>query len=215
MTGIKFITATAIIALAAAGAVTGVEAADLYVPPPDDDVFVDTADPTIYALLYGGLAFDGPITWDDAANDPWGYHLLPGYAAGAAIGVSVMEGLSVELDLFHTGGRTYDDDPDYITSTTSLMINGKYTLHLNEVFDVYGGAGVGGIFLRYDSDGTIYSGWGAGYQLMVGASANVTENIAIFGELRHQNSFAPIQVEGGYTIQAPVTAALIGIKLSM
>jgi opacity protein-like surface antigen len=215
MTRIKLATATALVALAAAGVATGVQAADLILEP-RDDAFVDVTDPSFYALLYGGVAFPSTAVW---TNDDEEYDLSHGYALGGAIGVGIVEGLSVELDVFHTGNRHDIDDPDYVLSTLSVMGNIKGTLPLNEVFDVYGGAGVGGIHLRYDYGGDIYTGWGAGYQFMIGASFNVTENIAIFGELRHQNSFSAIDVvdqdDDERTLSVPTNAALVGIKLSM
>jgi opacity protein-like surface antigen len=215
MTRIKFATATALVALATAGFATGVQAADLILEP-RDDVFTDVTHPSFYVLLYGGVAFRNNV--DISGSD---YEYGPGPAIGAAVGVNIVEPFSVELDLFHTH-RAFFDDPDLdwedTISTTSLMVNGKVTLALTDTFDVYAGAGVGGIWLNYTYYGDSSSGVGAGYQFMVGASANVTENIAIFGELRHQNSFSPIAISGDngdYDVQAPVNAALVGVKLSM
>lgn len=222
MKRMTFATASAFVALAAAGIVTGVQAADLIVSEPAP---MAPASPTnIYALLYGGIALGGTadLEWfDDGVPDgPYSEDLDPNWALGAAVGVGVADGLSIEADVFHTNGRVMYDDPDYNISTTSLMANLKYTAHLSDTFDVYAGAGIGGINLTYDYDGTDYSGWGLGYQVMVGASANVTDNIGIFGEVRYQNSFSAIETsESSSTwtneIQAPVLAVLAGIKIGM
>jgi opacity protein-like surface antigen len=227
MTRIKFATATALAALAIGCVATGVQAADLVFDVPEERTFVDPPDLGLYALLYGGVAFKGNVQFDEECCD-WEDDYGPGPAVGGAIGVRVVEGLSVELDVFHTH-RALNDSGDWwnwqdldwedTISTTSLMVNGKFTLALNDVFDVYAGAGVGGIWLAYNYYGETATGMGAGYQVMIGASANVTENIAIFGELRHQNSFSPIEVEGPNfgpgTIHSPVNAALLGVRLSM
>lgn len=220
MKRMTFATATAVVALATAGVATGVHAADLIVDEPAAAV-VAPADHNIYALLYGGVALGGVINWYDDAGDFYeDYDYTPGWALGGAIGIGTgIAGLSVEADVFHTH-REYDGSGTYPVDTTSLMANLKYTLSLNDVFDVYAGAGVGGIHLNYvnGDPADVYSGWGLGYQVMVGASANVADNVAIFGELRYQNTFSPVTVDidsDYYSLEVPTTAVLVGIKLSM
>lgn len=220
MRRLAFATAVATVALAAAGVAPAVHAADLMVSTPPPAAPMAPASPmNVYAMLYGGVAFGGAIDWynpDGSFEDE--YTIDPGWAIGGTIGVETpIDGVSIEGDIFHTY-REYNDYPTYNLSTTSLMANLKYTAHLSSTFDVYMGAGLGGIMLSYDDDGDIYEGWGLGYQAMVGASMNVTDNVSIFGELRYQNSFSPIPVSGpydDYQLQAPVAAALVGIKLSM
>lgn len=221
MKRITFVTAVASVALAAVGVAPAVHAADLMVSPPPTAPMAMASPTNIYVLLYGGLAAGGTMNWYDG-GDPDGYlDLDHGWAFGGALGVQTpIDGVSIEGDLFHTyRGEVADDDdvdgPSESASTTSLMANLKYTAHLNDMFDLYGGAGIGGIYLSYDDEGDLYTGWGLGYQVMVGVSAQVADHFSVFGELRYQSTFNPIDVGDGYSIDAPVAAALVGLKISM
>lgn len=170
--------------------------------------------PGVYVDVYGGAALADTQTW--GYPDPYTTDDINlGSALGGAVGMSTgVDGLAIEADLFHTQ-RTTDSGSDYIVSTTSLMINGKFNFHLSDTFDVYAGAGLGGIYLHYQygSPSDIYAGWGAGYQFMIGAKAKVTDNIFLTGELRHQDSFGQINTQNGYTNRAPVNAVLIGLQI--
>lgn len=173
---------------------------------------VEVANSSVYVQLLGGAALSGVLS--TPTND-YDYDL--GYAFAGTIGVVVFEGLSVEADLFYTH-RADANFPDDSWSTTSLMANLKYTLPLNEMFSIYAAAGVGaisGVDYRGLSD-TAYNYSGYGYQLMAGVTADVTDNIAVVGEVRYQNEFEPLEWEGGPVDSraAPTVAVMAGLKLS-
>jgi len=187
-------------------------AADLVVdevpmaPPPSDS-------PSIYVQLLGGLAagldstFCGGIDCGD-------YPMDAGWAAAGTIGVVVMDGLSVEADVLAVSRDFTDYGP---LSSVSLMGNLKYTAAVTDTVSIYGAAGIG--YIRYVDDyedyGFIYSG--LGYQLIAGAAVNVTDNVAVVGELRYQDTFgnALYEDDDTYSLDAPTAAAMIGIKLGM
>lgn len=188
----------------------GVQAADLVIVP--DDVVVEAAPRlNVYVQLLGGGAFAGLDT-TFVGQPP--YAMEGGVAAAATIGVVVMEGLSVEADLFYSS-RAYDPDdfdPNSSVSTLSLMANLKYTFEVSEGIGLYAAAGVGYIHLTDDEDGDIYELSGAGYQLIVGATAELADNISLVGELRYQDGFADLEADGLIPMDSPVAAALVGVK---
>ena len=195
---LRFLTASALVALAAAGASTGANAMD-----------------GVYVQAFGGAALSSLITWGDPT--PYqDYVLDPGSAFGASIGMATgMDGVSVELDFLHTS-RISEGDSDYFLETNSLMVNGKYTFGVSDMIDLYAGAGVGGINIHYDYSGNPYDGWGLGYQVLAGVEAKVTDTFSIIGEIRHQDAFSLVASDvSPYTHRAPVNAVLIGIKAHM
>ena len=54
--------------------------------------------------------------------------------------------------------------------------------------------------------------------MALGARAKVTEGVAIFGEVKYQNSFEPIDIYDGsfytYADQYPNVNVLVGLRLS-
>ncbi len=108
----------------------------------------------------------------------------------------------------------FTTEPDYDLSTLSAMVNVKAFLPLNEMFTIYGAVGVGHITYGVNPDEGTYSGWG--YQLIAGATADLTENIAGVGELRYQSGFGEIAYDDDdfYGIKAPTASALVGLKIS-
>jgi opacity protein-like surface antigen len=211
---IRFMTATALVALATATASGAYAAPARPMPAPMATM------PGVYVQVYGGAALAGTWTYGNPDPYPGGVDdVALGSAFGASVGMPVgPEGFSIEGDFFHTA-RT--GDTIYPVTTTSLMVDGKYTFHLSDAFDVYGGAGIGGVDLGYDYGPTEnYNGWGLGYQVMVGASAKVADNINLFAEFRHQDTFGQVTVPSvnagdTYTGRAPVNAILFGIKFGM
>ncbi len=191
---LRFLTSTALVALAAAGFSTAASAMD-----------------GVYMQVFGGAALTSDMEWDDTTT----YSIENGSAFGGSIGMATgMDGVTVELDFLHTN-RLSEGDPLYPVSTNTLMVNGKYTVGLSDMFDIYFGAGIGGFNLHYDSNGTIYDGWALGYQVLAGVEAKVSDQFSIIGEIRHQDAFSPVPVTGGYTLDSSINAVLVGLKVHM
>lgn len=165
-----------------------------------------------YAEIYGGGALAGTLDALDSGAPSYTEQMNAGWAFGGAIGMETgVSGLSVEADVFHTR-RDESGYPDYILDTTSVMANAKYTFHLSDSFDLYAGAGLGGINFSYDEGGTTYSGWGLGYQVMAGAAVNVSDSVSLFGEYRFQNTFSHIGLDSTYSYALPNSSILAGLK---
>lgn len=208
--GVGMIKVTAA-ALACVLALSGTAmAADLIV----DDAVIEEVDTgfvnSVYFQVLGGASLGGAVAYSFGDE----FDLDAGYAVAGAIGVVVMDGLSVELDVFHAK-RNYELSSDAAVATTSLMGNVKYTAELTDMFSLYGAAGLGIIHLEETEPGEVDSADGFGYQLIVGLSAEMTENIALIGEFRYQNSFDGLEFsDSDVSVDVPTAAALIGAKLS-
>lgn len=198
------------IGLLAATAVSSAMAADLIVEEPvvvPDEVVLSG----FYAQLLAGVALPGTQVFEGSGSGEWDLEWGP--AAAVAVGVNVFDGLSVELDALYTN-RAFDPaDADGASSTLSVMGNLKYTFALADTFDVYVAAGSGYIWETHLEDYD-FGGWG--YQLIVGAAFDVTENVALVGEYRFQDSFSPLENTDTpvWTHEVPKQVLLVGAKLS-
>ncbi len=158
-----------------------------------------------YFEIYGGATLEGSSTYNGTD-----YDMDAAAAFGASFGLMTpVPGLAVELDVMKSGGNYSTED--YGVENYSLMINGEYSVPVNDMFEVYGAVGVGVINTVYYSDD--YSGVGAGYQVAIGARAHVTDGVSLFGELKYQNSFSEIDANG-YDIQYPTLNALVGVRFA-
>jgi len=169
--------------------------------------------PPIYAQLLGGSALGLGVTF---FNPFYVDATQPGYAVAAAIGVNVMDGLSVEADFLRTFRNEVAPEGDTY-GTTSVMANVKYTAMLNETFGLYGAVGAGYIWIdNYDgpAPGQTYYFGGFGYQLIGGVSMAFTENLTGLLEARYQDSFHDYQVMGTDKVDIPTFSILGGLKLS-
>ena len=122
-----------------------------------------------------------------------------GWALGATVGIETpIDGVSVEVDVLRTWADAAgegDPAPDVSLISTSLMANAVYSIDLNDMFSLYGGAGLGIIALELEADGdAIVSGSGAGYQVFAGIQAAVAENVALTLEGRYQSSIDDIEM---------------------
>lgn len=159
-----------------------------------------------YAEVYGGATLGTDTEYDGTA-----YAMDPTWAAGAAFGVEVGNGFSLGIDMMKSGDAQYQTE-DATLSTFSVMAEGEYALALNDTFAVYGSLGLGAINVAIDG-GSAEDAWGAGYSAAVGVRANVTENMALFGEFKHQNTFDTVELFGD-DVHAPTSTALVGVRLS-
>lgn len=159
-----------------------------------------------YAEVYGGAALGTDTTYNGTD-----YAMDPTWAAGAAFGVDMGNGFSLGIDVMKTGDATYAGDSETL-STFSVMAEGEYALALNDTFAVYGSLGLGAINVAL-TDGSTDDAWAGGYSAAVGVRANVTDSMAIFGELKHQDAFDTVELFGG-DIGAPTNTALVGVRLS-
>jgi opacity protein-like surface antigen len=160
-----------------------------------------------YAEVYGGAALgtDTVYNGDD-------YAMGATWAAGAAFGVDMGNGFSLGIDAMKTGDAEYIDENATLT-TFSVMAEGEYALALNDTFAVYGSLGLGAINVAVSSE-TTDDAWGAGYSVGVGVRADVTENMALFGELKHQDTFDTVELFDSADVSAPTNTALVGVRLS-
>ncbi len=159
-----------------------------------------------YAEVYGGATLG-----TDTEYDGIDYAMDPTWAAGAAFGVDMGNGFSLGIDIMKTGDAQYQNE-DATLSTFSVMAEGEYALALNDTFAVYGSLGLGAINVAVDG-GSVEDGWGAGYSAAIGVRADITENMALFGEFKHQNTFDTVDISG-HDVSAPTNTALVGVRLS-
>ena len=159
-----------------------------------------------YAEVYGGAALGTDTTYNGGD-----YAMEPTWAAGAAFGVDMGNGFSLGIDLMKTGDATYSGQSESL-STFSVMAEGEYALALNDTFAVYGSLGLGAINVGLVGMGS-QNAWGAGYSAAVGVRANVTEDLALFGEFKHQDTFDTVELFGD-DVGAPTNTALVGLRLS-
>lgn len=192
---------------------TSTLAADLVVDVPA--VVASDPDYNMYVQIFGGgvANFDSEFFLNDVLDST--YDMDMGYALGGAIGLEVMDGVAVELDVLHTS-RTFTEYSEDTLDTTSLMANVKGTMPINDMFSVYAGAGLGVIHtVNAQESGDSYGYTGAGYQLMAGATASLTDSIAALAEVRYQNSFGPLPADtSDYGVQSPVVAVMAGLKFN-
>lgn len=194
----------AIAAIAGALSLTSaVSAADLLVDEAAAPAAVSEAG-TVYVKLFGGATLANTLEWD--AVD---YDVDAGWLLGAAIGTEVFApGLSVELDITasHAIYTGYDTDLNSVTAMANLV----YTAPVADAVSVYIGAGAGVIGVQYvDYD----FGYGAGGQVFGGLSLDIADNVAVFGEVRHQAAFDIIDADG-YDMEFARTSVLAGLKFA-
>jgi opacity protein-like surface antigen len=171
-------------ALIALGALTAPAfAADLII---EQAPVVAASSSDVYVQLLGGAALES--TFDDYYDIPasWALAGVVGFGTG-------VDGLSIEGDFFLSQSNYYDDE--YTLTTGGVMAALKYTVDLTDSVSLYGAAGLGGVYLKdaeADTDYVDSEGWGAGYLLKAGLTADVAENIALVGEVRYTDAFEEI-----------------------
>lgn len=200
----------------------GAQAADLLV---QDEAPATSAPSSLsgYVQVMGGGTLPNSLYWDEYAydNSDGDYDLFAGWIAGATVGFELpVDGLSLEMDVLHSSAQ-YDPasserDDDYLNST-SLMANLVYTADLSDVISVYGGVGVGAIWLNYEylSDTTLNeSGVGAGYQVFGGVQMSVADNISLTLETRYQSTFENVVLDLDNSYEFNRTSILGGVLFS-
>lgn len=193
-------------------------AADLIVQEPA--VVVPAAsDVGVYLQLLGGAALPGTLNFfNPDGSEDGGDDLPAGGAIAGVIGIGTgFEGLSLEGDFFLTQRDYLSNGGDYTLTTGTAMAALKYTVSLNDSFGIYGGVGLGGVFLHDEAaDGSpVYvNNWGFGYLVKAGVTAKVAEQISLVGEVRYANSFAPIDGKSTSADEQSGTAAvLVGLQI--
>jgi opacity protein-like surface antigen len=176
-------------------------AADLVSDPPMDAPRTNiVSDPGwgLYVQGYGGIITQsfalGTDNFDEGGGEifrePTSDWLNMGPAFGASIGVTTpIDGLSVGIDVMHTHSD-FTVEPGGTLDTLSIMGTLEGAYHLSPQFDIYVSGGLGAMQFHYrntveDEDAT--SGFAPAYQVAVGARANLTENLSIFVEAKHQD----------------------------
>lgn len=171
-----------------------------------------------YAEIYGGVTLQDNLYWHTPTFD-MGFDLDAGSAFGASLGLETgVEGLAVELDVLRSSAL-YSGTSNAL-NTITLMGNVQYTAKLTDGFGVYGGAGLGAVFLNYDNVDNAFdsNGTALGYQAFAGMIFDVTDNISLFGEYRFQAAFDDITVTNNvpatYTIEYNRHAVMAGLRVS-
>jgi hypothetical protein len=168
-----------------------------------------------YAKVFGGVT--APNTLDFYGNP---YDVDPGSMFGGAVGVVVHDGVSLELDVTHSAADLTGFTPGTVYSTgTTIMANVVLNLPVGDMLDLYGGAGLGGVYGTYKESGSPeVHGWAAAGQVFGGVSVRASENISVFGEVRHQAAFSDVPlvplVVPPDSMQFARTAVLFGLKVS-
>lgn len=161
-----------------------------------------------YAEVYGVAAIG-----TDSTVDGTDHGMDTTWVAGAAFGMETpIPGFSLGLDVMKTGDAQVQD-ADASFSSFSVLAEGEYAVALNDTFSVYGSLGLGAINVAVTEGGSTEDAWGAGYSAALGVRAEVADNLALFAEFKHQDTFAPVQI-GGSEVSAPTNAALLGVRLS-
>lgn len=207
----KLISTTAALALLAA---TPAFAADLVV----DEAAGSPAAPDFggfYAEVYGGVVLPGIATWN--GDD---YDLKLGPALGASVGMRTpVPGLSVGLDVMWTSAEYAEAVySNQFQHSFSGMVEAEYAVPLNDTFELYGAAGLGFVDIIYeDANGDKLSDTGAGYQVAIGARANLLENVALFAEFKHQDTFGTVDLVDISTdaVSVPTNNLLVGLRFAM
>ncbi len=164
-----------------------------------------------YAEVYGGAQFGSQSSYSDGI-DNLDFDMDPGTSFGAAFGMTTpVPGLAVEFDIMRTES-VYTDFTDATISTLSFMGNLEYAIPITDGVDLYGAVGLGVQQLHYDYLITAV-GWGAAYQAAAGGRVDVTENVAVFGEYKFQNTFELVDT-GTYSYGMPTHSLLAGLRVS-
>lgn len=162
-----------------------------------------------YAEVYGGVVLPGISTWP---GDDYDMNVGPAFGASLGIGTPI-PGLSVGLDVMWTSAEYTEYDNEFQRSLSG-MVEVEYAVPLNDTFELYGAAGLGFVDVTYEQiGGEKLSDTGAGYQVAIGARANVLENVALFAEFKHQDTFGAADL-GTYEVSTPTNNLLVGLRFA-
>lgn len=193
--------AAAAIALVGAFSAASASAADLII----EDSYVSESSTSFtgfYLEVYGGATLPGNSTYFGVD-----YEMHLGPAIGLALGMETpIEGLAVEIDAMYAGGEY--DCCDYGVYNMSLMANAVYSVPLNDMFELYGQAGLGVVSLTYADD---LSGIGAGFNVAAGARVELAEGLKAFSELKYTNTFGEVDADGD-EVGFGTLNALVGLR---
>ena len=172
------------------------------------DLRTDFADPgwSFYVQGYGGVVVQDTVTvtqtfhqGPDTFSESFANTLGAGPVFGASFGIATpVDGLSIGLDVMHTHQDFTNFDPSSPATldSTSIMGTVEGTYHLSPRFDVYATGGLGGIVFHYTDPLVAADGLAPAYQVAVGLRANVTENVSLFTEIKHQDVFNSASLGG-------------------
>lgn len=186
------------------------QAADLIVDEPGAAGVVEASNPSIYLQLLGGAVAGGEVNYFNGSDNI--YEFDAGWALAGTVGVYVLEGLSLEGDVFATRREESSTPGNFVTSV-SVMANAKYRLPVSDSVGVYAAAGLGLVTVDSLEIGTDYVYSGPAYQLILGADVQVAGNVSIVGEVRYQDSLDFLESnDTSVVLGAPTFAALAGVK---
>lgn len=179
------------------------------------------------ALIAATAASAGPFNYDfyGASRSPatlaWEnieYDMEAGYAVGASISTEQWTpGIELGIDVMY-GETEYTCCAGNGLRTTSLMATASYAFPLASGFEVYAGAGVGGIFAEYfnTNPSAEFDGVAFGGQVSLGARYQVASNYSLFGEVKYQAAFDDVQASdnAGQTFEYNSLNLLVGLRTS-
>jgi len=167
---------------------------------------------SFYAQIYGGGRIPGLTTFDDTV-----YPMNSGASFGASVGAATsIDGLSVGFDVMHSA-VTYAEFPYDTLSTLTIMGTIEGAFHLNDRFELYGTGGLGAMNIAF-ADATdptnADNGWAPAYQFAAGLRIKATDQVSIFAELKHQDTFVPVVQFGDENVTSPSTSVMVGLRFS-
>lgn len=185
-----------LVALAGIGTGTPALAQDLSLPTVNN----------FFVQGFAGLRIPDNLRYDNTAED-----LGIGTSLGASIGIDTsIPGVSFDLDYLKSSA-TYTGLGTVLDSQ-SLMVDGQYALDLNMGIKPYAALGLGGVNVTYKSAD---SGNALGYQIKLGATGPINDQLSWFGEYRYQQAFGDVNVgTPAYPVEYASHSILGGIKIS-
>ena len=155
---------------------------------------------------FAGLRIPDNLKYD---NTPEDLGIGTSFGAGAGVETSI-PGVSFDLDYFKSSA-TYSGMGTVLDSQ-SLMVDGQYTLDLGLGIKPYAALGLGGVNVTYKSTD---SGNGLAYQVKLGASGPINDQLSWFGEYRYQQAFSPVTMGSpAYPVEYASHSILGGLKIS-
>ena len=133
---------------------------------------------------YGGLRVPDNLQFNGTAQD-----LGIGTTFGASAGVNLGSGLSSDVDYMRSS-TTYSGLGTALDSQ-SLMLDAQYAPQLNLGLQPYVGGGLGIVGVSYKSSDSAVA---PAFQVKLGLSGPITDQLSWFGEYRYQQAFGHLNV---------------------
>ncbi len=118
---------------------------------------------------------------------------------GVSAGISTaVRGVSIQVDVDH-GSQAFTDVPSATISSTDVFALARYSVPIGNGFNIYGGGGLGGIFVSEDYPGG-GTGAGLGFKGEAGVSFALSPGVNVFTQFSYTNTFAPVPTSNGFDV---------------